>query len=99
MKTVCAQIRFLLLSVVILVDGCWKHQDNQVTAPETPVYTISGKTLSSDNGEPVEGAVVSWQGEVKYLDQDTTTIFFVQDTTDEGVITNLITSLPTPTIT
>ena len=43
----------------ILLSNCWKKQQHEITAPETPVYTISGNISDMDSGDVLPDIIVS----------------------------------------
>jgi len=45
-----AKIFFCILGV-LLVSNCWKKQENEITRPVIPHYTLSGNTLDYDSGK------------------------------------------------
>ena len=68
--------------------SCWENQKHNVTAPDTPVYALSGKIISSLTNEPIPYVNVRLSGSVKYNKDDKMTNFNLEDVTDEnGVFT------------
>jgi len=43
---------FLCLSLAL---NCWKHQDHEITAPATPVFTLSGRISDADSRQVLAG--------------------------------------------
>ena len=59
--------------------GCWNKQHHEITAPETPVYLLSGRVLDLDSRQPMPGMVVKLTAETMLYDYDFTE---ATDTTD-----------------
>ncbi len=55
-----------------LLLNCWKKQHHEVTAPETPVYLLSGKVLDLDSRQPMQGVVVRLTAQSMLYDYDFT---------------------------
>ncbi len=75
----------IMLVMGLLTASCWKRQDHAITVPETPVYMLSGRVLSSSTGRGVDSALVRVQGIVKYNQADTAQMTtFKTFTTQDG---------------
>ena len=49
----------VLLLLAILITSCWKKQQHEITAPETPVYSITGRVADMDSGDILPDIIVS----------------------------------------
>ena len=73
---------FALLTLTLFLN-CWQKQHHEVTAPETPVYLLSGKVLDLDTRQPMQSVVVKLTAQTLLYDYDFTE---ATDTTDaEGM--------------
>jgi len=52
----------LLIIIFLLGFSCFRRQDYDITAPEIPVYSVSGRIISSLDRTPVGNALVSFYG-------------------------------------
>jgi hypothetical protein len=48
----------IALLMISLLTGCWKKQKHEITAPETPVYNVTGTIIDIDSNEIMPGVVV-----------------------------------------
>jgi hypothetical protein len=46
------------ISVIFLFTGCWKKQKHEVTAPETPLYSVTGLVTDLNDGKPLNDVIV-----------------------------------------
>lgn len=53
------KITLILISSIVILCGCWKKQQHEITAPEIPVYTLSGSVFDMDSGENLSDIIVS----------------------------------------
>jgi len=76
-------ILICLLGVNVL--SCTKKQDHEILAPETPVYDFSGRLVSSVFNEAIANVNISLSSltEVKYNNEDSSRVLFLQQVTDE----------------
>ena len=84
MKLVKYKLILICLLGVIMV-FCTKKQDYEILAPETPVYNICGRVVSSAFNKVIANVNISLTSitEVKYNDEDSSRMLSLQQVTDE----------------
>lgn len=51
-------LKVIALATLLTVQSCWKKQQHDITAPRTPVYTLSGFVTDRDTGELMKDVIV-----------------------------------------
>ena len=70
----------LALTIGFVADGCWKKQKHEITAPETPVYTVFGTVRDRDTGVIMRSVEVVLSAAELVYDYD---FVSAADTTDQ----------------
>ncbi len=72
-------IRIIFVLFLFIFNGCWKHQEHDIAAPEIPSYTLSGTVTDIDSGEILLGSEVTIHAVSLMYETD---FYTATDTTD-----------------
>lgn len=70
-----------LILLVLVFMNCWNDQDNEITAPKTPNYTVSGGVFDIDSHEIMQNSIITLNAVELIYEVD---FVAVTDTTDSA---------------